>query len=101
MDPEIPETKTQTETTTATLLFVMVDMRKEPTENFSLSTIEILISRPFSGRNLTTNPYLLFNNSLRRLILVQGKAGDDLLEILDDVEKMGAEQITKEDLEKR
>ena len=54
---------------------------------------------PFSGRNLTTNPYLPFNNSLRRLILVQGKAGDDLLEILDDVEKMGAEKFTKEDLE--
>lgn len=54
---------------------------------------------PFSGRNLSTNPYLPFNNSLRRLILVQGKAGDDLLQILDDVEKLGAEKFTKEDLE--
>ena len=53
----------------------------------------------FSGRNLTSNPYLPFNNSLRRLILVQGKAGDEVLEILDDVDKMGAEKFIKEDLE--
>ena len=46
----------------------------------------------FSGRNLIIKPSLPFNNSLSRLILVQGKAGDDLLEILDDVEKLGAEQ---------
>ena len=54
---------------------------------------------PFSGRHLTTNPYLPFNYSVRRLTLVQGKVGDDLLEMPDDAEKLGAEKLTKEDLE--
>lgn len=54
---------------------------------------------PFSGRSLSINPCLPFYNSLRRLISVQGKVGDDLLQRLDDVEKLGAEQFTNEDLE--
>ena len=53
---------------------------------------------PFSGRNVYTNPYLPFNSALRRLILVQGKDGDELLNILDDVEQCGDENFIKEDM---
>ena len=53
---------------------------------------------PFSGKNVQTNPYLPFNNALRRLILVQGKDGEELLDILDEVEQCGDDKFTKEDL---
>ena len=43
----------------------------------------------FSGRNLNTNPYVPFNNSIRRLILSQGSNGELLLRMLDKVEKRG------------
>lgn len=36
---------------------------------------------PFSGRNVQVNPYLPFNNAPRRLIFVQGKDGEELLDI--------------------
>lgn len=53
----------------------------------------------FTARNLQANPCLQSNNALRRLILVQGKAGEELLQIFDDVERCGADKFTKEDLD--
>ena len=43
----------------------------------------------FTGKALNANPYLPFNNAIRRLILAQGADGEQLLHILDKVEKMG------------
>ena len=50
----------------------------------------------FTGKSLNVNPYLPFNNAIRRLILAQGAEGDTLLTILDKVEKMGANTFTNE-----
>lgn len=52
----------------------------------------------FNGRNIQSNPYLPFNNALRRLVLVQGKDGEELLDILDDVEQFGDDKVIKQDL---
>ena len=43
----------------------------------------------FIGKALNTNPYLFFNNAIRRFIMAQGADGDTLVIILNHVEKMG------------
>lgn len=50
----------------------------------------------FIGRNLNSNPYMLFSNSLRRLILAHGSDGELLLQILDKVETMGTNKYINE-----
>ena len=50
----------------------------------------------FSGKSLNINPYLPFNNAIRRLILAQGVDGEVLLGVLDKVEKMGGATFTNE-----
>ena len=44
----------------------------------------------FSGSNLNAQPYLIFYKSIKRLIYNQGSDGEQLLEILEGVEKFGA-----------
>ena len=50
----------------------------------------------FTGKSLNNNPYLPFNNAIRRLTLAQGVDGEELLHILDKVEKMGGNTFTNE-----
>ena len=57
---------------------------------FSLVKSSNIIIQTFSGKNLNNNPYLPFNKSLKRLIYNQGADGEELLEILEGVEKFGA-----------
>ena len=52
----------------------------------------------FTGKNLSSNPYMALNNSTRRLILSQGEDGDQLLAILNYVETYGANKFTDEHL---
>ena len=52
----------------------------------------------FTGRNLHTNPYMPFNNALRRLMLAQGQDGEMLLQVLDKIEKLGNNKYTNEQL---
>lgn len=49
---------------------------------------------------MNINPYLTFNNAIRRLILVQGQDGDVVVELLDRVEKFGARRFRRELLNK-
>ena len=44
----------------------------------------------FTGRNLVINPYMVFHNAVRRLILIKGRDGDIVVDILDRVESMAA-----------
>ena len=67
-------------------------------KEFQLVNARNVNINPFSGRNLATNPYLPFNNALRRLILVQGHDGEELLNILNEIEQCGDEKFTKDDL---
>ena len=57
-----------------------------------------IIINMFTGRNLHSNPYMPFNNSIRRLILAQGSDGEMLLKMLDKVETMGTDKYTNEQL---
>ena len=50
----------------------------------------------FTSKSLQTNPYLTFSNQLRRLILTMGADGEDLLELLDLVEKRGKYKVSKQ-----
>ena len=43
----------------------------------------------FIGRNLHINPYVPFNNAIRRFILAQGQDGEALLQIFDTMESLG------------
>ena len=65
---------------------------------FSLVKSSNIIIQTFSGKNLHSSPYLPFNKSLRRLIYNQGADGEQLLEILDSVEKYGAMKFDNEKL---
>ena len=56
----------------------------------------IIIINIFIGRNANSNPYMPFNNSLRRLMLAQGSDGEVLLQILDKVETMGINKYINE-----
>ena len=57
---------------------------------FSLVKSSIIIIQIVSGKNLNSNPYLPFNKSLKSLICNQGADGEQLLDILEGVEKYGA-----------
>ena len=52
----------------------------------------------FTGKNLQSYPYIKFNNQIRRLILTTGEDGEELLKHLNDIEKLGNEKFTNEDL---
>ena len=55
------------------------DRQKE----FSLVNLRNIIITIFTGKCLHSNPYLAFNNQLRRLILIMGVDGEDLLDLVD------------------
>ena len=59
-------------------------------KEFILVKSNNILIQTFSGKNLNTNPYLPFNESLKRLIYNQGIDGERLLEILEEVEGYGA-----------
>ena len=61
---------------------------------FQLANARNIYIVPSSGGNMQINKYLPSNNALRRLMLVQGKDGDELLDILDEVEQCGGEKFT-------
>lgn len=54
---------------------------------------------PFSGRNVQISPYLQFYNATTQLVLVQGKDGDELFDILDEMQQCGDERSIEEDIE--
>ena len=64
---------------------------------FQLVNARSINITPFCGRNVQANPGLPFNNAFRRLILVQGKDGEELLDIFDEIEQAGDDKISKED----
>ena len=68
-------------------------------QEFALVNPRNITITTFTGRNLHTNPYMPFNNALRRLILAQGQDGEVLLKVLDKIEKLGASRYTNEQLE--
>ena len=49
-----------------------------------------------TGKSLNVNPDLLFNNAIRRLVLVQGANLELSSDIFDKVEKRGANMFTNE-----
>ena len=70
--------------------------RDDRGKEFSLVNPRNINIPMFTGKSLNINPYLPFNNAIRRLILAQGADGDVLLTILDKVEKMGGATFTNE-----
>ena len=58
-----------------------------------------IIIQVFSGQDLNSNPYRPFNKSLNRLIYNQGADGEQLLEILEGVEKYGATKFDNVNLQ--
>lgn len=54
---------------------------------FVLVTSTNIIITTFSGTSLIANPHMRFYKSLRRLIHSQGEGGEELLEVLGEVEK--------------
>ena len=52
----------------------------------------------FTGRNLHSNLYMPFSNSIRRFILVQGSDGQVLLKLLGKVDTIGINKHTNEEL---
>ena len=69
-------------------------------KEFRLASPRNIIINTFIGKNLHSNPYFIFNNQIRRLIMTMGKDGDELLEILDEIEKLGNQKLTKGQLER-
>ena len=65
---------------------------------FSLVKSSNIIIQVFSGKNLNNNPYLPFNKSLKRLIYNHGADGEQLLEILEGVEKYGSTKFDNDKL---
>ena len=68
----------------------------EHSKEFRLVNPRNITITTFIGKNLHNNPYFIFNNQLRRLILIMGKDGDELLEILDVMEKLGGRKFTRQ-----
>ena len=56
---------------------------------------------PFTGKNLNVNPYLPFNQSLRRLIFFSGggAGGEIVRKMLDKVEAFGDKKLNNEQLQ--
>ena len=67
--------------------------------DFILVNPRNIIINVFTGRSLHSNPFLPFNNSIRRLILAQGSDGEMLLKMFDKVEIMGITEHTNEQLQ--
>ena len=67
-------------------------------KEFQLVNAPRIAITPFSGRTLHTIPYLQVNNGIGRLVLVQGQDGEELLDILDEVEQCGDQKLSREDL---
>ena len=66
------------------------DRHEDRGREFILSKSSSIIIQSFSGKSLSSNPYLPFNKYLKRLIYNQGAEGEQLLQILEGVEKYGA-----------
>ena len=71
---------------------------ERPDSEFQLVNARNISITLFSGRNVQSNPYLPFNNAPRRLVLVQGQHGEELLKIFDDVEQFGDDKVNEQDL---
>ena len=52
----------------------------------------------FIGKNSHSNPYLMFNNQIRKFISTMGQDGDELAIILDEIEKRGNTKVDKSKL---
>ena len=63
--------------------------------NFRNMTISI-----FSGKKLSSNPYINFNNQIRRFIFAMGEDGVELVNALNEVEQPGNQTYIAEDLSK-
>ena len=70
--------------------------RTDRSKEFILVTPRNISIPTFTGKTLNSNPYLPFNNAIRRLVMAQGADGDTLLIILDKVEKMGTNTFTND-----
>lgn len=66
---------------------------------FSLAKSSSIIIQPFSWKSLNSNPYMPFNNSLKRLVYNQGADGEQLLDILEWEEKYGATKFDNNKLQ--
>ena len=62
--------------------------RDDRNREFMLVTPSNINIPVFIGKAFNSNPYLQFNNAIRQLLLAQGTDGDQILVILDRVEKM-------------
>ena len=49
---------------------------------------------------MQTNPYITFNNQIRRVMLTMGEDGTELVNIFNDVEKYGTNKYITEDLKR-
>ena len=63
-------------------------------KEFRLVNPRNIVINTFTGKNLAINPYIQLNNQIRKLIVTMGEDGEDLLEILDIVEKFGKRIFT-------
>ena len=48
----------------------------------------------FIVKNVSSNPYLVFKNKLRRVIFAMGEDGEELIDVLDQVEKIGKSKVS-------
>ena len=60
---------------------------------FQLATPRNINIVQSTGKQLSSNPYMPFNNAIRNLILTQGQDGEELIEALDLVESSPGEKI--------
>lgn len=67
---------------------------------FRLVNLRNVSVTPFTGKNLQANPYIKFNNHIRRLILTLRSDGEELVAILNKVEKFCNNKYTLKDLAK-
>lgn len=49
----------------------------------------------FVGKYIHSNQYLMFNNQIREFISTMGQDGEELLDILDEVEKLCGTKFDK------
>ena len=58
-------------------------------KEFRLVNPRNIVINTFTGKNSAANPYIQLNNQILKFIVTMGEDGEDLLEILDIVEKFG------------
>ena len=71
---------------------------EDKNKEFRLVNPKDIVIEVFIGKNLQSNSYMKFNNQIRRLVLAMGQEGEEVVVILNEVEKRGSNKYTRGDL---